>query len=88
LITGNDAKGDQMWINGNDDMCSEDSDLGMIIAQKTFILGKRQFSFTFVTVKYDGIYNGNVTNDFWLYEKDRMVVGYTYAAGGSKCDDS
>jgi hypothetical protein len=63
----------------------------MIIAQKTFILGtalKRQFSFTFVTVKYAGIYNGNVTNDFWLYEKERMVVGYTYAAGGSKCDDS
>jgi hypothetical protein len=77
-----------MWINGNDDKCSAGSDLGMIIANKTFIREKRQFSFTFVTVKYAGIYNGSVTNDFWLYEKDRMVVGYTYAAGGSKCDDS
>jgi hypothetical protein len=29
-----------------------------------------------------------VTNDFWLYEKDRMLVGYSHAAGGSKCDDA
>jgi hypothetical protein len=77
-----------MWINGNDDQCSAVTETGMIIAQKNHNLEKRHFSFTFATVKYAGIDNGNVTNDFWLYEKDRMVVGYSHAAGGSKCDDS
>lgn len=77
-----------MCINGSHSKCSSGSDLGMIIALETYTERKRHFSFTFVTLKYAGLDNGNVTNDFYLYEKDRMMVGYSYAAGGSHCDDS